>query len=227
VPAGTCLENEVRQIDACFRPASLMATAPTNSSDSWEVRHVPGVDDASVPCPLISRCEEHSAHICCRHAFLPPSFLLSPVRVSCPERTFLKVRASEHGHGFSQPCAAFTPTRAHVMSCLIHDSRLTSAIDLGHTLPPCLSPYQASSASSLLLLVMCIYASMHRSCLDGEPRLGVALAFTGARTCPHARSNARPVSACRGLATVAVVQKPRKARDVGLPWYIPGFASRV
>ena len=71
---------------------------------------------------------------------LPPSFLLSPVRVSCPERTFLKVRASEHGHGFSQPCAAFTPTRAHVMSCLIHDSRLTSAIDLGHTLPPCLKP---------------------------------------------------------------------------------------
>ena len=140
VPAGTCFENEVRQIDACFRPASLMATAPTNNSDSWEVRHVPGVDDASVPCPLISRCEEHSAHICCRHAFLPPSFLLSPVRVSCPERTFLKVRASEHGHGFSQPCAAFTPTRAHVMSCLIHDSRLTSAIDLGHTLPPCLKP---------------------------------------------------------------------------------------
>ena len=134
-------------------------------------------------------------------------------------------------HGFSQPCATFTLKRAHAMSCLIHDSRLTSAIDLGHTLPPCLSPYQASSASSLLLLVMCIYASMHRSCLDGEPRLGVALAFTGARTCPHARSNARPVSACRGLATVAVVQimvqKPRKARDVGLPWYIPGFASRV
>ena len=120
------------------------------------------------------------------------------------------------------------PLHPHVhMSCLIHDSRLTSAIDLGHTLPPCLSPYQASSASSLLLLVMCIYASMHRSCLDGEPRLGVALAFTGARTCPHARSNARPVSACRGLATVAVVQKPRKARDVGLPWYIPGFETRV
>ena len=111
------------------------------------------------------------------------------------------------------------------MSCLIHDSRLTSAIDLGHTLPPCLSPYQASSASSLLLLVMCIYASMHRSCLDGEPRLRVALAFTGARTCPHARSNARPVSASRGLATVAVVQKPRKARDMGLPWYIPGFRN--
>ena len=107
VPAGTCLENEVRQIDACFRPASLMATAPTNSSDSWEVRHVPGVDDASVPCPLISRCEEHSAHICCRHAFLPPSFLLSPVRVSCPERTFLKVRASEHGQASrSSPIAA-------------------------------------------------------------------------------------------------------------------------
>ena len=140
---------------------------------------------------------------------------------------FDKAAACGLDHGFSQPCAAFTPTRAHVMSCLIHDSRLTSAIDLGHTLPPCLSPYQASSASSLLLLVMCIYASMHRSCLDGEPRLGVALAFTGARTCPHARSNARPVSACRGLATVAVVQKPRKARDVGLPWYIPGFASRV
>ena len=37
VPAGTCFENEVRQIDACFRPASLMATAPTNSSDSWKV----------------------------------------------------------------------------------------------------------------------------------------------------------------------------------------------
>ena len=55
-----------------------------------------------VPCPLISRCEEHSAHICCRHAFLPPSFLLSPVRVSCPERTFLKVRASEHGQAQSQ-----------------------------------------------------------------------------------------------------------------------------
>ena len=177
VPAGTCFENEVRQIDACFRPASLMATAPTNSSDSWEVksevRHVPGVDDASVPCPLISRCEEHSAHICCRHAFLPPSFLLSPVRVSCPERTFLKVRASEHGHGFSQPCAAFTPTRAHVMSCLIHDSRLTSAIDLGHTLPPCLSPYLATAAlldqaSSLVVappcdVHACIYASMHHA----------------------------------------------------------------
>ena len=56
-----------------------------------------------VPCPLISRCEEHPAHICCcRHAFLPPSFLLSPVRVSCPERTFLKVRASEHGQAQSQ-----------------------------------------------------------------------------------------------------------------------------
>ena len=120
-----------------------------------------------VPCPLISRCEEHSAHICCRHAFLPPSFLLSPVRVSCPERTFLKVRASEHGHGFSQPCAAFTPTRAHVMSCLIHDSRLTSAIDLGHTLPPCLKPYLLLSPdlldqafSPLLLLVMCMPESM-------------------------------------------------------------------
>ena len=71
---------------------------------------------------------------------LPPSFLLSPVCVSYSERTSLKVRPSEHGHGFSQPCAAFTPTRAHVMSCLIHDSRLTSAIDLGHTLPPCLKP---------------------------------------------------------------------------------------
>ena len=140
---------------------------------------------------------------------------------------FDKAAACGLDHGFSQPCATFTLKRAHAMSCLIHDSRLTSAIDLGHTLPPCLSPYQASSASSLLLLVMCIYASMHRSCLDGEPRLGVALAFTGARTCPHARSNARPVSACRGLATVAVVQKPRKARDVGLPWYIPGFETRV
>ena len=109
VPAGTCLENEVRQIDACFRPASLMATAPTNSSDSWEVRHVPGVDDASVPCPLISRCEKHSAHICCRHAFLPPSSLLPPFSgaVSCPERTFLKVRASEHGQASrSSPIAA-------------------------------------------------------------------------------------------------------------------------
>ena len=83
VPAGTCFENEVRQIDACFRPASLMATAPTNSSDSWEVRHVPGVDDASVPCPLISRCEKHSAHICCRHAFLPPSSLLPPFSGAC------------------------------------------------------------------------------------------------------------------------------------------------
>ena len=83
VPAGTCFENEVRQIDACFRPASLMATAPTNSSDSREVRHVPGVDDASVPCPLISRCEEHSAHICCRHAFLPPSSLLPPFSGAC------------------------------------------------------------------------------------------------------------------------------------------------
>ena len=83
MPAGTCLENEVRQIDACFRPASLMATAPTNSSDSWEVRHVPGVDDASVPCPLISRCEKHSAHICCRHAFLPPSSLLPPFSGAC------------------------------------------------------------------------------------------------------------------------------------------------
>ena len=83
VPAGTCFENEVRQIDACFRPASLMATAPTNSSDSWEVRHVPGVDDASVPCPLISRCEEHSAHICCRHAFLSPSSLLPPFTGVC------------------------------------------------------------------------------------------------------------------------------------------------
>ena len=43
-------------------------------------------------------------------------------------------------HGFSQPCATFTLKRAHAMSCLIHDSRLTSAIDLGHTLPPCLKP---------------------------------------------------------------------------------------
>ena len=87
MPAGTCFENEVRQIDACFRPASLMATAPTNSSDSWEVksevRHVPGVDDASVPCPLISRCEKHSAHICSRHAFLPPSSLLPPFSGAC------------------------------------------------------------------------------------------------------------------------------------------------
>ena len=33
--------------------------------------------------------------------------------------------------------------------------------------------------------------------------------------------------AVAGLATVAVVQKPRKARDVGLPWYIPGFETRV
>ena len=105
-------------------------------------------------------------------SLLPPSFLLSPVRVSCPERTFLKVRASEHGHGFSQPCAAFTPTRAHVMACLIHDSRLTSAIDLGHTLPPCLSPYLATAAlldqaSSLVVapcdVHACIYASMHHA----------------------------------------------------------------
>ena len=142
-----------------------------------------------VPCPLISRlvlsclltlytalisrCEEHSAHICCRHAFLPPSFLLSPVRVSCPERTFLKVRASEHGHGFSQPCAAFTPTRAHVMSCLIHDSR---AIDLGHRPRPhpaalpsyLLLPCLADQASSLVVappcdVHACIYASMHHA----------------------------------------------------------------
>ena len=37
--------------------------------------------------------------------------------------------------------------------------------------------------------------------------------------------------AVAGLATVAVVQnmvqKPRKARDMGLPWYIPGFETRV
>ena len=64
-----------------------------------------------VPCPLISRCEEHSAHICCRHAFLPPSFLLSPVRVSCPERTFLKVRASEHGQAQSQCTRLIDKTR--------------------------------------------------------------------------------------------------------------------
>ena len=44
---------------------------------------------------------------------------------------------------------------------------------------------------------------------------------------PGRRSNARPISACRATATVAVVQKPRKARDVGLPWYIPGFETRV
>ena len=80
-------------------------------------RHVPGVDDASVPCPLISRCEEHSAHICCRHAFLPPSFLLSPVRVSCPERTFLKVRASEHGQAQSQCTRLIDKTRQD--TCLV------------------------------------------------------------------------------------------------------------
>ena len=104
---------------------------------------------------------------------LPPSFLLSPVCVSYSERTSLKVRPSEHGHGFSQSCAAFTPTRAHIMSCLIHDSRLTSAIDLGHTLPPCLSPYLATAAlldqaSSLVVappcdVHACIYASMHHA----------------------------------------------------------------
>ena len=44
---------------------------------------------------------------------------------------------------------------------------------------------------------------------------------------PGRRSNARPISACRATATVAVVQKPRKARDMGLPWYIPGFETRV
>ena len=63
-----------------------------------------------VPCPLISRCEEHSAHICCRHAFLPPSFLLSPVRVSCPERTFLKVEASTGERAWSSPIALRDPT---------------------------------------------------------------------------------------------------------------------
>ena len=145
VPAGTCFENEVRQIDACFRPASLMATAPTNSSDSWEVRHVPGVDDASVPCPLISRCEKHSAHICCRHAFLPPSSLLPPFSGACLlSRTDFFEGTGERA--WSSPIAALatlcdlTLKRAHAMSCLIHDSRLTSAIDLGHTLPPCLKP---------------------------------------------------------------------------------------
>ena len=76
-------------------------------------------------------------------------------------------------HGFSQPCATFTLKRAHVMSCLIHDSRLTSAIDLGHTLPPCLSPYLATAAlldqaSSLVVappcdVHACIYASMHHA----------------------------------------------------------------
>ena len=53
---------------------------------------------------------------------------------------FDKAAACGLDHGFSQPCATFTLKRAHVMSCLIHDSRLTSAIDLGHTLPPCLKP---------------------------------------------------------------------------------------
>ena len=33
--------------------------------------------------------------------------------------------------------------------------------------------------------------------------------------------------AVRATATVAVVHKPRKARDMGLPWYIPGFETRV
>ena len=168
VPAGTCLENEVRQIDACFRPASLMATAPTNSSDSWEVRHVPGADDASGPCPLISRCEKHSAHICCRHAFLPPSFLLSPVRVSCPERTFLKVEASTGERAWSSPIAALRdPT------CMFTLPSFTEQFPL----PPPFSTRQGASRpgidsiashtrqgspprSSLLLLVMCMPASM-------------------------------------------------------------------
>ena len=144
VPAGTCFENEVRQIDACFRPASLMATAPTNSSDSWEVRHVPGVDDASVPCPLISRCEKHSAHICCRHAFLPPSSLLPPFSGACLlSRTDFFEGTGERAWSWllATLCGLYTHTcTCHVMSCLIHDSRLTSAIDLGHTLPPCLKP---------------------------------------------------------------------------------------
>ena len=66
------------------------------------------------------------------------------------------------------------PLHPHVhMSCLIHDSRLTSAIDLGHTLPPCLSPYLATAAlldqaSSLVVappcdVHACIYASMHHA----------------------------------------------------------------
>ena len=153
-----------------------MATAPTNSSDSWEVRHVPGVDDASVPCPLISRCEKHSAHICCRHAFLPPSSLLPPFSGACLlSRTDFFEGTGERA--WSSPIAALrdlTLKRAHVMSCLIHDSRLTSAtIDLGHTLPPCLSPYLATAAlldqaSSLVVappcdVHACIYASMHHA----------------------------------------------------------------
>tara|TARA_A100001015_G_C14604986_1_gene561902 strand:+ start:405 stop:575 length:171 start_codon:yes stop_codon:yes gene_type:complete len=50
---------------------------------------------------------------------------------------------------------------------------LTSAIDLGHTLPPCLSPYLATAAlldqaSSLVVappcdVHACIYASMHHA----------------------------------------------------------------
>ena len=86
---------------------------------------------------------------------------------------FDKAAACGLDHGFSQPCATFTLKRAHVMSCLIHDSRLTSAIDLGHTLPPCLSPYLATAAlldqaSSLVVappcdVHACIYASMHHA----------------------------------------------------------------
>ena len=120
VPAGTCFENEVRQIDACFRPASLMATAPTNSSDSWEVRHVPGVDDASVPCPLISRCEGHSAHICCRHAFLPPSSLLPPFSGACLlSRTDFFAGTGERAWSWrlATLCGLYTHTcTCHVMS---------------------------------------------------------------------------------------------------------------
>ena len=114
MPAGTCLENEVRQIDACFRPASLMATAPTNSSDSWKVSEPACAGGrrrlCSLPAHLTVR-ETLGSHLlpsCLPSSLLPPSsFLLSPVRVSCPERTFLKVRASEHGQASrSSPIAA-------------------------------------------------------------------------------------------------------------------------
>ena len=114
VPAGTCFENEVRQIDACFRPASLMATAPTNSSDSWKVSEPACAGGrrrlCSLPAHLTVR-ETLGSHLlpsCLPSSLLPPSsFLLSPVRVSCPERTFLKVRASEHGQASrSSPIAA-------------------------------------------------------------------------------------------------------------------------
>ena len=67
----------------CLSVCSLRCARRLPRATSTKVRHVPGVDDASVPCPLISRCEKHSAHICCRHAFLPPSSLLPPFSGAC------------------------------------------------------------------------------------------------------------------------------------------------